>query len=107
MKDNYGRYLVSADPSEDQVNQAWGCDVLVTTQNPLGKALLVDTSKFGQVAIRTPLGMRIGYSNDDYTRNLVRYLAEERLVLTVTRPAAVLAVTNLPAPTAAKTPTRK
>ena len=60
-----------------------GIDVLVTTQNPLGKALLIDTRKFGQVAIRSPLGIRIGWANDDNTRNLLRYVAEERLVLTV------------------------
>jgi hypothetical protein len=47
--------------------------------------------------------MRIGFANDDFTRTLVRFVAEERLVLTVTRPAAVLQVTNLPAPTTATT----
>jgi hypothetical protein len=40
--------------------------------------------------------MRVGYSNDDFTRNLLRWVAEERLVLTVERPAAVLKIINLP-----------
>ena len=84
-----------------------GIDVLVTTQNPLGKALLIDTRKFGQVAIRSPLGIRIGWANDDNTRNLLRYVAEERLVLTVTRPAAVLVVKNLPTPTTTATAAAK
>jgi HK97 family phage major capsid protein len=99
VKDSYGRYLVSPDPSDDQVNEAWGVPVLVTTQNPQGQGLLIDTRKFGQVAIRSPLGMVLGYANDDLTRNLLRFVAEERLVLTVTRPAAVLELIHLPTPT--------
>ena len=98
--------MLAPDPSTDEVNTLWGIDVLVTTQNPVGKALLVDTSKFGRVAVRSPLGMRIGFANDDFTRNLVRYVAEERLVLTVERPAAVLAITNLPTATATTSTTK-
>ena len=41
--------------------------------------------------------MRIGFANDDFTKNLVRYVAEERLVLTVERPAAVMYLKKLPA----------
>jgi HK97 family phage major capsid protein len=102
VKDNYGRYLVAPDPSDDQVNQAWGIDVLVTTQNPVGQGLFIDTSKFGRVAIRSPIGMFLGYSQDDFVRNLLRWVAEERLVLTVERPAAVLVIKSLPTPTAAE-----
>jgi HK97 family phage major capsid protein len=111
VKDAYSRYLVSPDPSTDQVNEAWGVPVLVTTQNPRGQGLLIDTRKFGQVAVRSPLGMILGYANDDLTRNLLRFVAEERLVLTVTRPAAVLKIFHLPAPTTSaaetKTPAKK
>lgn len=39
--------------------------------------------------------MRIGYATDDFTRNILRTVAEERLVLCVTRPPAVLQVYNL------------
>jgi HK97 family phage major capsid protein len=101
IKDAYGRYLAAPDPSDDEVNTAWGCDVLVTTQNPIGQGLFIDTSKFGRVAIREPLGMFIGFINDDFQRNLISWAAETRLVLCVERPAAVLAITKLPAPTAA------
>jgi HK97 family phage major capsid protein len=96
VKDAYGRFLVSADPSDDQVNEAWGIPVLVTTWNPQKQGLFIDTTKMGRVAIREPLSMRIGYANDDLTRNLLRFVAEERLVLTVERPAAVLKLVNLP-----------
>lgn len=40
--------------------------------------------------------MRVGYANDDLTRNILRYVAEERLVSCATRPAAVPSITNLP-----------
>src|SRR6516164_4679944 len=45
-----------------------------------GLGLFIDTTKMGRVAIREPLSMRIGYANDDLTRNLLRFVAEERLV---------------------------
>jgi HK97 family phage major capsid protein len=51
IKDQFGRFMLAPDPSTDEVNTLWGIDVLVTTQNPVGKALLVDTSKFGRVAV--------------------------------------------------------
>jgi HK97 family phage major capsid protein len=106
VKDSLGRYLVSPDPSDDQVNEAWGCKVLVTTQNPVGQGLFIDTRKFGRVAIREALGMFLGYNADDFSRNLLSWVAEERLVLTVERPAAVLKLVNIPAPTAAAAPAK-
>jgi hypothetical protein len=39
---------------------------------------------------------RVGTNNDDLTKNLYRMVLEERLVLGVTRPAAVLSIANLP-----------
>jgi HK97 family phage major capsid protein len=105
VKDQYGRYLVSPDPSRDEVDSLWGINVIPSTQNPVGQGLFIDTSKFGRVAIRSPLGMFMGFINDDFARNQISWAAEERLVLTVERPAAVLAITNLPAPTAADTKT--
>jgi len=96
VKDAYGRFLVSADPSDDEVNQAWGIDVLETIWCPTGKGLLLDTTKFGYGGVREPLVMRVGYANDDMTRNILRFVGEERLTLCVTRPTAVLSITNLP-----------
>jgi hypothetical protein len=61
VKDAYGRFLVSADPSDDQVNQAWGIDVLGSIWCPTGKGLLLDTTKFGSVGVRESLAMRVGY----------------------------------------------
>jgi HK97 family phage major capsid protein len=96
IKDAYGRFLVSADPSDDQVNQAWGVDVFADVWCPAGKGLLLDTTKFGYVGVREPMAMRIGYAGTDFQQNILRFIAEERLTLCVTRPSAVCSITNLP-----------
>jgi hypothetical protein len=70
--------------------------VLVSIWCPTGKGLLLDTTKFGYVGVREPLALRVGDANDDFQRNILRFVAEERLVLCVTRPSAVCAITNLP-----------
>ena len=95
-KDGYQRYLTSPDPTADEANQIWGVPVLSTTAAPAGKGLLLDTTKVGYIAVREALSMRIGYTDDDFTRNVVRTVAEERLVLCVTRPPACLVISNLP-----------
>jgi HK97 family phage major capsid protein len=96
VKDLYGRFLVSADPSDDQVNQAWGIPVFADIWCPAGKGLLLDTTKFGYVGVREPLAVRVGYAGTDFTQNILRFVGEERLVLCVTRPSAVCAITNIP-----------
>jgi hypothetical protein len=62
------------------------------------KGLLLDITKFGYVGVREPLALRVGYANDDFQRNILRFVDEERLTLCVTRPSAVCAITNLPRP---------
>lgn len=95
IKDDFGRFQAQPDPTAGQANQLWGISVLQTIACPQGEAVLIDTQKFGYVAIREPLSMRIGYSTDDFTRNILRTVAEERLVLCVTRPPAVLQIFNM------------
>jgi hypothetical protein len=57
------------------------------------------------------LALRIGYSGTDFVQNVVRYVAEERCVLTVERPAAVLHLTGFTTTTTrattAKAPAKK
>jgi hypothetical protein len=67
----------------------------VTTQIAEGVGLLIDTNKFGRLLVREPLGIRMGTANDDFTRNLVRFVCEERMVLAVERPTAVCSITGL------------
>jgi hypothetical protein len=87
---------VSADPTQDEANQLWGVPVLVTTQCQPADGLLIDTTKFGRAIVREPLSMRIGWSNDDFVRNVLRTVCEERLNLAVERPTSILHLTNLP-----------
>jgi HK97 family phage major capsid protein len=96
IKDSFGHFMVQPDPTAGQANEIWGIPVLQTTQQPPGFGLLIDTQRFGYVAVREPLSMRIGYSGTDFTQNILRTVAEERLVLCVTRPPAVLLINGLP-----------
>jgi HK97 family phage major capsid protein len=95
-KDNYGRYLVSPDPSKDEVNTAWGVEVVSTTAMAAGTGLLIDTTKFSAVLIREGLVIRTGSINDDFARNLVRFVFEERINVAVERPTALLKISGLP-----------
>lgn len=42
------------------------------------------------------MSIRIGYDGNDFTHNILRSIAEERLTLAVERPSAVLSLTGLP-----------
>jgi HK97 family phage major capsid protein len=96
QKDLQGRYYVAADPSVDQVEQVWGVPVLQSTQFIPGQGVLLDTTLVGRVAIREAMVLRVGFSGDDFVRNIVRSIAEERLNLAVERPAAICLITGLP-----------
>jgi HK97 family phage major capsid protein len=106
-KDTLDRYIVAADPSKTEVNTVWGVNVLVTTQLTAGIGVLMDTSKFGRVHVREPIGVRVGFANDDFVKNIVRYVAEERIALAVERPAAVCKLTGLPTALATKSTAKK
>lgn len=95
-KDTQGRYLATSDPTVGEANSAWGVPVLVTTQIATGTGLLLDTKKFGRALVREPLTLRVGFANDDFVKNIVRYVAEERLLIAVERPSAALKITGLP-----------
>ena len=91
-----GRYLVAADPSQDEVDRIWGISTLVTTQLTPGVRVLLDFTKFGRMAVREPLSVRVGFANDDLVRNIFRWVCEQRLALAVERPSAILSITKLP-----------
>jgi HK97 family phage major capsid protein len=96
IKDLYARYILTPDPANDAPDTLWGIEVLQTTQIADGTGILLDTTKFGQVVVREPIVMRMGFANADFTNNIVRFVAEERLNLAVVRPAAICVVTGLP-----------
>lgn len=96
VKDTQGRYIVQTDPTLGAANTLWGVEVLPTTTIAAGVGALVDTRKMGYVVVRESLMLRTGTNADDFSRNLVRTVAEERLALAVERPAAVCKITGLP-----------
>lgn len=106
LKDTLGRYLLSADPAQDEADSIWGIPVVVTTACHVGDGLLVDTTKYGRAVVREPLSMRIGWSNDDFTRNILRTVCEERLNNAIERPSSVLYLKNI-TPTGTTTTTAK
>jgi hypothetical protein len=58
--------------------------------------LLLDTEKFGFVAMRQNYTLQTGYTNDVFQRNINRWAMECRLNLAVERPSSVLNITGLP-----------
>jgi HK97 family phage major capsid protein len=98
-QDLYGRFYVSADPSSDQVEQAWGVPVLTSTQFTAGVGVLFSTALYGRAVVRESLATRIGYSGSDFTDNVVRFISEERLTQTIERPQAICKITGLPTAT--------
>jgi len=95
-KDLQDRYLVNPDPTQGAGNQLWGVEVLVTTAIDEAVGVLLDTRKFGKALVRESLTVRTGTDGGDFTRNIVRFVCEERLTLAVERPTAVCKITNLP-----------
>lgn len=106
-KDLQGRYYVADDPSEGEVSTAWGVPVVTTTVQTEGTGWLLDTTKFGRLAVREALNLRIGTANDDFVKNIVRYVAEERCVLCVERPSAVMHISGLVDSRSAKATAKK
>jgi HK97 family phage major capsid protein len=104
QKDSYGRFLTNIDPTQEQADQVFGIPVIQSTWFTPGDGILVDTTKFGRVAIREPLILRVGYAGADFTNNILRTVCEERLNVAVERPAAICHITGLPtaAPATAK-----
>jgi hypothetical protein len=78
--------------------------VLQSTAFARGEGVLLVTQLMGKVCVRESLTRRIGFAGSDFTSNIVRWIAEERLNLAVERPGAICHITGLPttAPTAAK-----
>lgn len=96
VKDSQGRYIVNPDPTAGAGSELWGVEVLPTTQITAGVGALLDTRKLGYAVVREAITFRTGTNDDDFTRNLVRFVCEERIALAVERPSAVCKITGLP-----------
>lgn len=95
LKNTLGNFLIG-DPTEQGSRELFGVRVLPTTSIAAGSGLLLDTTKFGRVLLREGISTHVGQNADDFARNISRMVLEERLVLAVERPSAVLALSNLP-----------
>jgi HK97 family phage major capsid protein len=89
LKDTTGRYIIG-NPQGSINPTLWGLPV-VTTQAMTIDKVLVGAFKLGaQVFDRWDARVETGFVNDDFTKNLVTILAEERLALAVYRPEAFI-----------------
>lgn len=87
-KDNEGRYIF-ANAQRAAMPQLWGVPVVPTNSIAEGTFLVGDFPQAAALWDRETAVVEVGYVDDDFTRNLVTIRAEERLALTVFRPAAL------------------
>jgi HK97 family phage major capsid protein len=87
-KDSQGRYIIG-DPKADAPARVWGLPVVATQAMLLGK-FLVGAFKLGaQIFDRENATVELSTEDsDNFRKNLVTILAEERLALAVYRPTA-------------------
>lgn len=88
-KDTLGRYIIG-NPQGTTAPTLWALPV-VATQAMSPKKYLTGAYRLGaQLFDRWESRIEVGYENDDFTKNLVTILAEERLALAVYRPEAFI-----------------
>ncbi|WP_404861857.1 phage major capsid protein [Georhizobium sp. MAB10] len=87
LKDGEGRYIIG-NPQGTAQPTMWGLPVVATQAIAAGTFLTGAFRLGAQLFDRWDARVEVGYVNDDFTRNLVTILAEERLALAVYRPEA-------------------
>ncbi|WII95000.1 phage major capsid protein [Moraxella haemolytica] len=88
-KDDNGRYIIG-NPQGTATPTLWGLPVVATQAMQAGKFLTGAFDLGAQIFDRQDSTVMVGFENDDFTRNLVTILAEERLALAVYRPEAFI-----------------
>lgn len=86
-KDTTGRYIIG-NPQGTIAPTLWGLPVVTTPAIAADKFLTGAFRQGAQVFDRWDARVEVGYVNDDFTKNMVTILAEERLALAVYRPQA-------------------
>lgn len=89
LKDTTGRYIIG-NPQGTISPTLWGLPVVTTQAMAVDKFLTGAFRMGAQVFDRWDARVETGYVNDDFTKNLVTILAEERLALAVYRPEAFI-----------------
>lgn len=88
-KDAQGRYIIG-NPQGTLSPTLWGLPVVATQAITVDKFLVGAFRLGAQVFDRWDARVEAGYVNDDFTKNLVTILGEERLALAVYRPEAFI-----------------
>ena len=86
-KDADGRYIIGV-PQGNAAPTLWGLPVVPTQAIAVDKFLTGAFRLGAQLFDRWDARIETGYENDDFTKNLVTILAEERLALAIYRPEA-------------------
>lgn len=89
-----GTYLMGS-PMMEAATTLWGLPVVVSNRITSGTALVGNFAVGAKLHLREDATVKVGMANDDFTRNIVRVLAEMRAALTVRRPSAFAKVTSL------------
>jgi len=94
VKDTTGRFILG-NPDEIGPPRVWGLPVVATIAETAGTALVGDFQTYSELDRGMDLTVELGYINDDFTKNIVRMLAELFAVVLVYRPTAFCTVTGL------------
>lgn len=89
LKDGEGRYLIG-NPQGTITPTLWGLPVVQTQAIAVDKFLTGAFRLGAQLFDRWDARVELGFVNDDFIKNLVTILAEERLALAVYRPEAFI-----------------
>lgn len=90
QKDTTGRYIVG-NPQGTLAPRLWGLPVVVTNAMPVDNFLVANYSLACQLWDREQASVSISLEDaDNFTKNMVTILAEERLALAVYRPTALI-----------------
>lgn len=88
LKDADGRYILG-DPQAQVTPQLFGLPVVPTQAMTVDKFLVGSFASAATLYDRWQPRVEVGYENDDFTKNLVTVLAEERIALAVKWPLAL------------------
>lgn len=92
LKNSYGEYLLGH-PAESDGLMLWGKPVVLTTNIAAKTVLVGDFATGGQVMYRQGITVQAQSAGTDWTSNVTRFRAEERLTLAVFRPSCFVRVT--------------
>lgn len=89
LKDNEGRYIIGQ-PQGETNPTLWRLPVVETQAIAPTKFLTGAFNMAAQIFDAEEASIEVGFENDDFTRNLLTILCEERLALAVYRPEAFI-----------------